>query len=653
MLSMYRSIHRTDAERFKRSLMNFPKITICAVVAVLAILSTAAPTFGQADPETRPPTQDLLPETTVLFIQIDDFRDMASKMSEMSMGQFVQDEAIAPLLEGLWDEAKLAYEDVKEEVGLDIEDVQKLPAGEMTFAVISPRRKNPEFMLIVELDNEEASDAIDRVLDRGRQLIREEAGEEITTEESDDGIEYESFMVDDKKVKFFRKDGLLVGCTSEAELEAFVDRWMGREVEKVRPLSTNRKFVTIMNRCKGSNDLKPEGRFFVDPIAFAKSATRGNFGAQAAINFLPVLGLDGLLGIGGSMILTEEEFEYVYHGHLLLASPKKGLFEMVALKPTNYEPEPWLPADTIVYATTSWDVEKMLDEISKMVDMYMGSEDQVDEWIEGNINEVVGFDLKNDVIAHLSGRLTFLQMLEKPVRFNSQVPMLALGIKDNRAEQLEGALELIVDTINTEGGDGNGDEDQEDRLVASEYKGIQIYGIDSSRTAERMERQRERRIERGQPDIDISVPEPCFAIVGDSFLISFQSRKFLEHAIDVHQGESPALVDDPTYKAVAAKMTRLLKTDMPCMMSYNDPEDSMRFMFELAKGDSLQGILDSGAAENKYVAGIKGRLDDNPLPEFDEIKHYFMPSGSFATSDDTGYHFLTFGLRERPLAEDE
>ena len=635
-------------------LLHRQKLALIAIAAVLTCTSFVATSFGQADPATRPPTQDLLPATTVAFIQIDDFRDMIQKLKDTSMGQFTQDEAIAPLIEGLWDEAKIAYDDVKDDVGLDIEDLEQLPSGEMTFAVIAPRRKNPEFLLVVELNNE--NEAFDRVLDRGRQLIREEAGEEITSEESDDGLEYESFMVEGKKIKFFRKDDLLVGCSSEAELDAFVDRWMGRTDDEDRPLSTNRKFVTIMNRCKGTTDLKPEGRFFVDPIAFAKSATRGNFGAQAAINFLPVLGLDGLLGFGGSMILSEEEFEYVYHAHLLLASPQKGLFEMVALKPTNYQPEPWLPADTIVYATTSWDIEKMLAEITKLVDLYMGTATDdppvVDNWIENNINEMVGFDLKEDVIKHLSGRLTFLQMLEKPVRFNSQVPMLALGIKENHGAEIEESLELIVNAINTEGGN-EAAEDNEDRLVSTDYKGIQIWATDPTRTQERMERQRERRIERGQPDIDVNVPEPCFAIVGDSFLISFQSRKFMEHCIDVHQGESPALVDDPTYKAVANKMTRLLKTDMPCMMSYNDPEDSMRFMFELAKGDSLQGLLESGAAENKYVAGIKNRMDENPLPDFEEMKKYFMPSGSFATSDDTGYHFLTFGLRERPDAEDE
>ena len=92
-----------------------------------------------------------------------------------------------------------------------------------------------------------------------------------------------------------------------------------------------------MNRCLGNNELEPEARFFIDPIGLTRSATRGNFAAQAAINFLPIIGLDGLLGVGGSMLLSEDDFESVVHGHILLSNPRKGILEMLALKPTDYQ----------------------------------------------------------------------------------------------------------------------------------------------------------------------------------------------------------------------------------------------------------------------------------------------------------------------------
>ena len=612
-----------------------------AIAAILLVAGLVPPVHGQDDPIPKPPTQELLPETTVAFVQIDNFRDMMEKMRESSMGKLMQDEAVAPLVEGLWDEARMAYADVEDKVGVSFDDIQALPSGEMTFAVIAPRRQNPEFMMIIQLD--EDSEAVDRVLERGRELITQEGGQEITKEESDDGIEFESFVVDGKTIKFFQKDGWMVGSSSPEELDAFIDRWFGREVEKVRPLSQNRKFVTIMNRCLGSNELKPEARFFVDPINFAKSQTRGDIGAQIAINMLPVLGLDGLLGVGGSMILSEDEFESLVHAHVLLANPRKGVFEMIAFKPTDYKPEPWLPLDTATYMTTSWDVEQMLTELSTMIDTVQGEEDVVDLWFEDNLNKELELDVKEDILAHLSGRITYAEWISEPIQLNSQVQIFALGLKD--AEAFEESLDVVIERINRD--------EEEERMVEGEYKGFRTWTVNTG-IERQMERRRQRRIERGE-DVDglefetEMQPRPVVALVGDYLLMSFSSRsmQFIEHAIDTFEGDFESLVDDEKYYTVSQKMNRMLKTDMPCGISYQNPEHAFKLLFELAKSEETQSFITRQTEGNKYVAGFQQRMRDNPLPDFDDVKKYFRPSGGFAVSDDTGYHFLAFSLREQ------
>ncbi len=614
--------------------------TVCTILAGLVGVADA-----QLDPATRPPTQQLLPETTVAFIQVDNYRDLVMKMQDSSMGQMMQDEAVANLTTGLWDEAKMAYEDVKADVGLEIDDLMSLPSGEMTFAVIAPRRKNPEFLLLLELDDE--TKALDRVMDRGREVIETRVGEEITQEESEDGIEYESFNVGDRRVRFFRMGGLIVGSTSEEELDAFVDRWAEREVEKVRPLTANRKFVTIMNRCKGTKDIKPEGRFFIDPISLAKSATRGNVAAQVGLNFLPAVGLDGLLGVGGSMLLSEDDFESVVHAHMLLANPRSGVFEMVALKPTDYEPETWLPNDIVSYMTTSWDVDQMLSELTKMIESFQG-EGVVDTWIENNINAEIELDLKEDILAHFTGRVTFTQWMDKPIKVNSQVNVIAMEIND--LEAFEASLEAIIERINRD------QEQGEEGIEETDYKGIRIWAQPARIMEERMDRRRQRRIERGQEDdvdVDMNVPQPAFALIGNYLVISPQSRQFLEVAIDTEQGDGEALMNDIKFQSIAKKMNRLMKTDMPCAMMYQNPEESMRLMYELVSSDNTMSMLARGAEDNQYLDGLRARLEENPLPPFEDLQKFFKPSGGYATSDDTGYHLLAFALRADPSEESD
>jgi len=71
-------------------------------------------------------------------------------------------------------------------------------------------------------------------------------------------------------------------------------------------------------------------------------------------------------------------------------------------------------------------------------------------------------------------------------------------------------------------------------------------------------------------------------------------------------------------------------------------------LYELYNSDSTRALISRGAEDNKYLDSIRGRMEDNPLPEFDDMKKYFKPSGGFVLSDETGYHALVFTLRGDP-----
>ncbi|MEM9943849.1 MAG: DUF3352 domain-containing protein, partial [Planctomycetota bacterium] len=528
-------------------------------------------------------------------------------------------------------------------------DFTSLPQGEFTFAIIAPRRQKPEFFLLMELDQE--SESLDKVLNRGRDLINDES--EIESEQTDDGLEFESFMADGKRITFFNKDGLVVGCSSREILDAFIDRWADREVEKIRPLAKNRKFVTIMNRCRGGDDVVPEARFFIDPIGLAKSSFQGNFSASASLQFLPVFGLDGLAAIGGSTIFSNEDFESIVHGHVLLANPRNGLFKMIAMKPTIYEPEQWIPQKCSTYMTTSWDVDQFLDELTKIIENFY-EEGTVERWMEEDINQEVGFDFKEDFLNHLSGRITFAQWIEEPIRFNSQITAISVGLSD--VEAFENSLDKIYERIQEDV-----DEDDEDRLIEIDYKGVRVWTADEDRMNQRrerwIERRRERAIERGRPtpvDPPINSQQPSFAIIGSNLVFSM-SPDAIKSAIDVEQGDAEALVLDESYNEVSQTIEKFLKRDMPVSIGYTNPGESLKFVYELIRSSETNDFIDGQLEnnDNRYLRGFKNRFDDNPLPEFEAVEKYFKPNGWLMTDDDTGFHFLAFQVRSDPDDVDE
>ena len=599
------------------AILQKPAVFACLVIA----FGLNGAVFAQD--EQRPSSEELLPETTVAYVQLYNFREFMEKLADTNGGRLLADENVGPLANDLLKTAKEAYTEIEDRVGLSLEEIRELPAGEMCFAVIAPRRKKPAFVFIIDTDDESA--VVEKALQRGRDLA-EEADIELEIEETDD-VTFEKFVVDGQDVMMFRKAGSVVIGTDLDEMNAIVDRWMGREVEKVKPLKENRKFITIMNRCRGTKDLPNDFRFFVDPISLVKSTTRGNAGAQLALNFLPILGLDGFLGVGGSMIINEMDFESVAHMHILLSNPRAGIFEMLALKPGEYEPQPWVPNNAVSYVSASLDTKKMFSELEKMYDSFNG-DGAMNEEIEDEINSELGIDFYEDIIENVSGRMTYVQWVgDDAVAINGQTNAIAFGVNDTDA--IMEIVDIFLERVR--------DEDGDESIEELEYKGVTYW----QQPNEAAEEARERIAEGGAPTGVVRVPQPAFVMLEDSLII-VDNPDFLKRAIDTARGKEDSLYNDEQFQTVTDQITKLLGTDLPGAIMYNRPAEAIRMMLKVAKDDDAREFLEEMGEDNKYVQMILAAFEDNPLPDFDDISHYFPPSGGFMTNDDTGYHMLFF-----------
>lgn len=634
------------------------KLSLAFAVSVLTLPVFSALAIPQSEdsiPE-RPKTEMILPETTVALMQLPDFQAAVEKMRETGVGQMMADDSVASLVDGLWEEGELAYEEVKDEVGLELSDITSLPDGEITFAVIAPRRKKPEYLVIMDLNGEDG--VLDRVMERGRELVQESDLTEEEGEEEDepaneeaisneDGFEIESFRADGKRIHFFQHENTLVACTSLSELNDLIERWMGREVAKTRPLTSNRKFVTIMKRCAGTQDLDPEFRFFVDPIAVAKSSTQGNAGARFVINMLPLLGFDSLSAIGGTMFLDEEDYESVVHAHVLLTNPRTGIFAMLAFKPTEYEPEEFIPQTTFNHMMVSLDAPKAYAELTNIVDSFMSPGD-FENMVDKNVNEELGLDLKQDIIDSIDGRITWFQWIEEPAIVNGARNGIAFRLKD--PEKFEMLMDKLVEKANSDLGGKN---KSSDSIEKRDYHDVMVYAEPRSKIDDRNKRMEERRNRRGKKNADgetqarmeLRIESPQMAIFADCLVISVDSNSLMETMIDTYQGEGERLVDDENYNRIVDESRRLLDNELPMANFYSDPKRQIKWLLDLANTDQTKAVLNSVGEDNKYLSGIKNRLNDNPLPEFEQLEKYFSQSGGFMSDDDTGLHMLFFTLK--------
>jgi len=646
----------------------FSRLFLASLVLVLTFPSYAVFASPQAEsiPE-RPKSEMILPETTVALLQVPNFREALEKLQETNAGQMWADESISSLVDGLWEEAELSYEDVQENVGLELSDLTSLPDGEITFAVIAPRRQNPEYMIMMDLNQEEG--VLDRAMERGRELLdstsveddmddgegAESESEEMTANE--DGFEIESFRVDGKKIHLFRHESTLVACTSLSELNDLIERWMGREVEKTRPLTANRKFATIMKRCAGTNDLDPEFRFFVDPIAVAKSSTRGNASARLMVNLLPQLGFDSLSAIGGTMFLDEEDYESVMHGHVLLTNPRSGIFSLLAFKPTEYNPEEFVPQAVTNHVMVSVDAPKAYAELTKIVDSY-GESGYFEGLVDKFVNEEFGINLKADIIDSIDGRMTYFQWIEEPAMLNSTRSGIAIRLKDT--EQFQLFMDQLVEKANGDLAPKKAGEEATAAVELRDYRDVTIYAEPRSRIDSRNDRIQRRRTrnrnrnrqgddeegdDEGQAGMEMRIETPQFAIFGDCLVISLDSDALMKTMIDTYQGEGDRLADDENYARIVDESQRLLNNELPMGNFYSDPKRQLKWLMELVSTEQTGKVIDRAAEDNKYLSGFKRRLDENPLPSFEQIEKYFSQTGGYMSDDDAGLHMLFFTLK--------
>lgn len=625
-------------------------------VVLLAALTMLAPTWVQAQEEdeleNRPAANRILPEETVLYLRIRSVPDFLELMEDSSMGQLLGDERVAPLITDIYGNLKEEYDNrVREELGdIELEQFKDLFAGELCFAMVAKRRKNMEGILICDVNPE--SETADKLLSVVKEKVEEE-GEEIETD-TEAEIEIQILPTDgDRPLHYFRIENTVYLSTNRDLVAEMIANLNGEPLEKTRPFIENRKYRTIMGHCKVDKDHPPTLTFFVDPIELFKAATRGEPVAQVAVGVLPVLGLDGLSAIGGATLPGDDDFQAFSHIHLLMASPRQGLLEAISFKPGAYEASQMIPNDVAVMMTTTLDLPKMYSGISSIVDTFQG-EGTVESALEA-ASEEIGISIKDDIIDGFTGNVTLVTWPNpESAQFNGVSNGYLLGVHDE--EQAKETMEKLLARIR---------EQDEDAIGEDSYNGVDYYYIEAIRNS--MERAQERRRERWQ-DLDddererrerraeitsemARTPDPAFTILDNHILIT-DSVEFMEKFIDTYKGKNPALNNADDYQNIREIAEKYLDGQRPSGIIFSRPLAQLGPIWRTIKSDGVKEFLKMGAEnENDDMSGFASKMlesmEDNELPDLEELEKYFTTSGGFMTDDASGLHFFMFETRPK------
>jgi hypothetical protein len=568
----------------------------------------------------RPTAPDLLPESTVAMVRIGDVPQMVQRLRQTALSQMIQDPQVKPLVAQFYRNLTNALTQVQERLGLSLEQLAAIPQGEVCLALVWPEAQEPALMVVLDTKDQVA---------QARKLVallEEAARRQGGARGSEQFGSWEIAVftgIGRGTILLVEREGTFVLSTSRPHLEAVLAQWDGAGLEK--RLADNSRYTAIMQRCRAPGEETPHLSWYVDPLSIFRQAASSSLAGATALALLPVLGLDGLLGVGGTVTFASGEFDQIQHVHVLMESPRYGVLDAIALRSGDSTPEAWVPADCISYSTIHWDLAYTLQVASRLYNGIVG-EGALEQEIRQRISDRLGVDFQRDLLPLWAGRATLVQWVEPPVRLNSVTTIVGLHLKDAKA--MEPLLEKIVARY-------------PERMEKQLYGTVHYWSIKGGAA------RRPRRIAGEPPDpAELRQPQPCVGIVGDCLILT-DSLKAFQEVVTCQANPDRGLGASLELKLILSKISRQPGGTNPAALQFQRPEESMRFWYDLAQADSTRQRLGRMGQRQPLWGAVDQALKDHPLPPFTVLAQYLAPGGGMLVSDEMGLHYMSFTLKRQ------
>ena len=616
--------------------------TPLALVLAVGLTMTDHDHAAASDPVQMPGAPHLLPEDTLAYVRLDHADDLRTDLANSSLGRMLSDEKLKPFATDIYGTASELFGMISSEIGVSLDELLSIPQGQIAIGLIprpinedlladrqvpadetdeqkrrrleQERRRNYQFAGVFMVDAGENVDKLLAIVDRFEQRLI--AGSHIRRELTVDSVDIVRLLPKKSgrmEVEYFEHEGTVVFGFGHRTAQDVWDRW--RKASDEPTMADNANFGSVISRCVGAEDTRPQLTFFVDPYRIAERGVRlsGSVTIGLMWPLFENLGLARIRGVGGSAFRGGDVFEDITHLHLLIDPPRDGL--LAVLRPGTGESAPpnWVPADVTGYSSIHWDFENTYTNFGKILENFQGA-DALKRLFEEPTKRRFGIDAREDVIKHLTGRVVRASWIQPPMRLNSQVQVTAFELSDANA---------IKSTI------AKYREHKPNAMKVETLGGRVVYfaKFNPKKFPEQFRR-----------------PEPCLFVLGN-WLIQGDSREFAQRMMRADSEAMPRLANVPEYDLVASELGGKLDGEDPFMVQFLRGGDFIRMFYEMSKSDDSRKFLRQAGENNVVARKMYELLERNELPPYEEFEKYFAPSGSFAYDEPTGMHLGSFTLR--------
>lgn len=587
----------------RQSDMKIRKWTWATLLAIgFAVLASGRTGFA----DEAVPSERRLPKHVVAYLSLRDIAEFKSQWSKTLFGEMFNDDALADFRAEVVKHFNELSEKVESQLGIGLSDLLAIPHGEIAAAgVVLPGGK---LSGVLFLDFGDRQETVQKLIDKAVESLDE--NKKMIEEEVDDTkiIAYQLEEAEGGKkpqvaAAYFMKDTFLVIGTHVATLKDVLTRWDGKHD---RTLADNETYRYILDKCRDeASDAHPQLIWFVDPVALVQSvvASQPQLAGQAgmAMGMIPVVGLDKFKGLGGTLDMARGEYDTVSRTLIVHDRATQGIGNLFQFDVAAQAPPKWLSSDWTGYMAINWNTGKAYSAVEVLVDMFVGPGTLANQIQNLADNPATGgIHLKKDVIDQLTGVFHIVED-DGVSGGKSAAAGFLFGIQIKNAAAARATLAKIAGISGL-------------KVTEREFQGETLYEVETA-------------ADEDDDDDNADPTKIGFAVTEGHVMVATDVR-LLERVLR-GVGDRETLAESAAYKHIARKFPA--KT---CSIGYNRQDTQFKAAIDALKSGVLNAWTGGGDA-----------FDFSKLPDFEALKKYMPPTGSFMEPDSRGLKITSFSLR--------
>ena len=630
------------------------------LVALAAALPPAAVAGSFA------PSETIFPATTRAWISVANPQELQASFDRTQYGLLLKDPVMKPFVDSFRAQLRSAGRQRLGKLGLTLEDLEKVPGGEIAMAVIEPAPATMAAVLLVDTTGHEAETKA--LLDQVEKRLLEQKATKAA--QSAPGMtvfnlppEPNGAPARQRQVAIVSNAGVLAVGDSPAVVGQVVAALVQGRKDSLASLPA---FQAVVARCgKQVPAAAAPLRWFVDPLGYAKLSQAANPPREKrkGPDYVAILGrqgFDAVKGAGGVVFFDNGSREAQHHT-LVFAPPLPGRepfaadrFDLAArmLRFPNadaIEPPPWVPRDVSSWVAMQWDMAAAFASAEPLVDDVVGEKGVFDDVIASLKEDPDGpqIDVEKDLVACLGTRVSVLGDHTTPIDIDSERLVIAIEAKDAEKVAATVAKSMATDPdMQRLESSGHVIWEMIDRSAAIPKLEVETPGgaiahaDDESDPHHHRKRLRERE--------EKLLPHSAVTVAHGHLLIA-SHRDFLERVLAASAGEGglPAAAD---YTVVSGELRKLFPSTT-ALRSFGRADESVRPAYEmLKKGEmpkskSVMGqLLNAALGDGKEGSVRAQKIDGSTLPDFELIRKYFGTVGLGMESVPEGWYLAGLAL---------